>query len=216
MAKRNKEARQKREPKPKKAAAPKQPSVTLESTQMWSPVQDIKDGIVLTKDGSYVQILEFSPVNFLLYPDDEQAAICDFFGAVLSAFPKDFQIKILSRKADASEHIDDLKAAQAQEDLELCRQMQDQSIQKIAANASKSINRRFFIIHRYDGKTGLRRPSWMEIRSEMNFASYQIAQSLDRKPCENELVSPIGDTDSQIDNSTYELHSSVSVMRSFK
>jgi len=77
----------------------------IESTQMWSPVKFIKDGIVATKDGRFVQILEFSPVNFLLLPEREQEEIADAFGAGIRTFPKRFQIKVLSRKADIATHI---------------------------------------------------------------------------------------------------------------
>jgi hypothetical protein len=45
------------------------------STQEWLPVADIRDGIVLTKDGRYVKILEVLPVNFYLKSYMEQQSI---------------------------------------------------------------------------------------------------------------------------------------------
>lgn len=175
------------------------PGLVVESTQMMSPVMAVKDGIIITKDMQYVQILEIGPVNFQLFPEDEQDAIADTFGASIAAFPERFQIKILSRKANADDHVNDLLAAQRREPNEQCRQMQDQSIQKIRDNATNSVSKRFYLAHAYEHKGGLRRPTWEEIQNDMYMASLQIAQHLAKKPCLNTLGSPIGSTDGQLD-----------------
>ncbi len=195
MAKKEKPAKKGNQEKPEE----KRPSLTLEATQMWSPVMDIKDGIILTKDGQYVQILEIAPINFLLYQQDEQEAIADAFGAAISIFPDKFQIKILSRQANADKHIQDLLNAKKAESNPFCQQMQDHAIMKIKANAARSTQRRFFIAHTYKSDGGLRSASWEEIRSKMRFASASIVRSLSANPCANTLVSPIGDFDAQLD-----------------
>lgn len=176
-----------------------EPNLTLESTQMWSPVYDIKDGVIITKNEEYVQVLEFAPVNFELFPDKEKEDIADMFGASLSVFPRQFQIKILSRKANVDAHVNDYLYAKQHESNEQCRKMQDQSIKKIQDTALNSISRRFFIAHKFENDGGLRRPSWNKIRSDLTQTSYQIARCLGSKPCNNMLLSGIGDTDAQLD-----------------
>ena len=175
------------------------PSLALKSTQSFSPVLDIQDGIIITKDGRYVQILEFDPVNFLLFPEEEQDAIADTFGYSLAAFPTRFQIKVLSRKANVDSHIGDYLAAMQVETNAQTQKMQQQSIEKIQKSAANSISRRFFIAHSYEQISGIRHPEWNEIRSEMYRRSSLIAGHLAKAPCLNTLTSPIGDTDAQLE-----------------
>ena len=189
----------KKDKKPEKKRKDREPGLVLESTQMLSPVLGIKDGIVITKDHDYVQILEIDPINFHLFPENEQDAIADTFGAAIAAFPNRFQIKILSRKANAEDHVKDYLAAKEKEPNEKCRQMQDESIAKIRERTANSVSKRFFLAHAYEYKGGLRRPEWHEISTELNMASFQIAQHLARKPCLNTLSAPIGSSDAQYD-----------------
>lgn len=168
---------------------------TIESTQMWSPVRDVKDGIVLTKDGRYVQILEFSPINFLLLPEEEQVSIANAFGSAIRTFPKEFHIKVLSRKANVETHVKNLQDCIEQETNDSCRTMQLETAQQMQQDAISGVSRRFFISFPYESKSGLRRPSWEEIRSSLQFTASQIAGRLAAEPCNNALLSPIGDSD---------------------
>lgn len=177
----------------------RQPDLLLESTQMLSPVLDIHDGVIVTKDDRYVQIVEIDPINFMLFPVEEQDAIADAFGASLASFPDRFQIKILCRQATVESHVKDYTDAYAKETNENCRVMQKQSIQKIRQNGMNSITRRFFIAHAYEHDGGIRRPSFEDIRTSLTQKSLNIAQNLGKKPCSNELSAPIGDNDAQLD-----------------
>lgn len=187
----------------KKKETPKEPKKTrmqkLESTQMWSPIKDIKDGIVITKDGRYVKILEFAPINFRLLPEDEQMVIADAFGAALRTFPTKVQIKVMSRQATAATHIADLQGCLENESNEACRRMQRSTINHIRKSAAMGITRRFFIIFAYEKKNGLRRPSWQDIRSELYSDAYNLATSIMGEPCNNDLLSPIEDTETVLD-----------------
>ena len=186
--------------KPEEAQDPAQePGLVLDSTQMLCPVLDICDGVIVTKDDRYVQILEVEPVNFLLFPDEEQDAIADSFGASLAAFPNRFHIKILSRQASVEGHLEDYYSAMAKETNESCREMQRQSIQKIRQNGLNSVSRRFFISHAYEHDGGIRRPSFNAIRTSLTQASMNIANCLGSKPCQNALSAPIGSNDAQLD-----------------
>ena len=177
----------------------RQPDLLLESTQMLSPVMDICEGVIVTKDDRYVQIVEVEPINFMLFPDEEQDAIADAFGASLASFPDRFQIKVLCRQATVESHVDDYSKALASETNENCRIMQQQNIQKIRQNGMNSITRRFFIAHAYEHEGGIRRPSFEEIRNSLTQRSLHIAHNLGKKPCSNELAAPIGSDDVQLD-----------------
>ena len=177
----------------------REPDLELKSTQMLSPVMDICDGIVVTKDDRYVQIMEVEPINFMLFPDEEQDAIADAFGASMIAFPSRFQIKILSRQASVEAHVANYQKAMAKETNANCRKMQQHSIQKIRQNGMHSVTRRFFIAHSYEHEGGIRRPSFETIRQSLTHTSLTIANCLGSKPCSNELAAPIGSDDTQLD-----------------
>lgn len=175
------------------------PSLRLESTQMWSPIQDVVDGIIVTKNGSYAQALEIAPINLLLFPEQDQHAIANRFGSAMQVFPPSFQIKILSRKAVVASHIQDIKRAQGEESNEACRIMQSKTIEKIQNNARNSISRRYYFIHTYHQEPGLTQQNWETVRSSMYYTSMQIASALSSTQFTNALASGIGDSQSQMD-----------------
>lgn len=170
----------------------------LESTQMWSPVKDIKNGVVLTKDGRYVQILEFSPINFNLLPTQERFQIADTFGKAVRIFPQKFQIKILSRRANVEPHINDIYRYMQLETNEECRKMQMETINLVKQNGYSGVTKRFFLSYAYEAPPGLRRQTWPEIVNSLQQRAVQIAGCFDGDPCNNELVSPLGDSDHTI------------------
>ena len=50
-----------------------------ESVQGWLPLSEIRDGVVITKDGRFVKLLEVLPVNFYLKSAMEQQNIIYYF-----------------------------------------------------------------------------------------------------------------------------------------
>ena len=72
----------------------------IKSTQAFSPIRDVRDGIIITKDGRFVKILEFTPINFGLRSNSEQASIISQFVAVIRSMPRIVQFKVVSKKSD--------------------------------------------------------------------------------------------------------------------
>ena len=69
---------------------------SISSTQQAMPILDVRDDIVVLKDGTYAKLMEFSPINFELRSPSEQDAIIAQFGGVIRTWPKDVHIKVLS------------------------------------------------------------------------------------------------------------------------
>ena len=136
---------------------------------MFLPIADIKDGIIITKDHRFVMLMEFAPINFSLRTEEERDKIASAFGAILKAFPQKIQIKVLSRKADVTKHIQVLTELIDQEDSEACRIMQQQTIDLIRNNAESGISKRFFVSFEYLSGAGLPRSPWSEICDTMYF-----------------------------------------------
>ena len=68
------------------------------STQEFLEIEDIKDDLVILKDGSCCLIIKTSAVNFGLLSQEEQDAIIFAYAAFLNSLSFPLQILIFSRK----------------------------------------------------------------------------------------------------------------------
>lgn len=69
-------------------------------TQAFVPVKEIRNGVVILKDGGYRGILMCSSLNFALKSEDEQRAIIGGFQTFLNTLDFSVQIVVHSRKMD--------------------------------------------------------------------------------------------------------------------
>lgn len=167
----------------------------LNSTQMWSPVKDLRDGIVITKDGRYVQMLEFTPINFELRPEADKYRIAERFGSAITVFPNKFSIKVLSRRANVDNHIRDIQRYMDNETNDFCRVMQQESMSLAEENAKYGISRRFIVSYDYIHPGGLRKPSWRDVQTSLRTTANRIAESLMEQPCGNIMLTELGNSE---------------------
>ncbi|MEI8123542.1 MAG: hypothetical protein WCG60_00020 [bacterium] len=80
------------------------------ATQDFVPVKEIRDGIIMLKDGSMRAIVMVSSVNFALKSPDEQQAIIIQFQNFLNSLDFSIQISIQSRELDIRPYIASLEA----------------------------------------------------------------------------------------------------------
>ena len=83
------------------------------STQFFLQIEDIKDDLVVLKDGSVACVLETTAVNFGLLSKDEQEAVVYAFAAFLNSLSFPIQINIVSKKVDISEYLELIKKQEA-------------------------------------------------------------------------------------------------------
>ena len=76
-----------------------------QATQDFVPIKEIRDGIVILKDGSMRAIIMASSVNFALKSPDEQQAIIMQFQSFLNGLDFSIQISIQSRELDIRPYI---------------------------------------------------------------------------------------------------------------
>lgn len=76
------------------------PAAASSPTQTFVPVKEIRNGIVLLKDGGYRGVLMCSSINFALKSADEQRAITEGFQNFLNTIDFSIQIVVNSRKMD--------------------------------------------------------------------------------------------------------------------
>jgi hypothetical protein len=120
-------------------------------TQSFVPIQEVRDGIVVLKDGSMRAILMTSSVNFALKSEDEQKSIVYQFQNFLNSLNFDMQIFIQSRNLDIRPYTallqdrlrvqtDDLMKVQIREYMKFVRTFTEQA---------SIMTKRFFIVVPY-------------------------------------------------------------------
>jgi hypothetical protein len=83
------------------------------ATQEFVPIRDIKDGMVILKNGQICKVLLASSVNFALKSRDEQHAILFQFQNFLNTLDFSLQIYVQSRRLNIEPYITNLKALEA-------------------------------------------------------------------------------------------------------
>lgn len=84
----------------------------MTSTQDHLPIEQIRDDIVILKDGSMALVLQTTAVNFGLLSENEQLAIIGGFAALLNSLSFSIQILIRSKRLDISSYLKLLEEAQ--------------------------------------------------------------------------------------------------------
>tara|TARA_B100000745_G_C20115729_1_gene381962 strand:+ start:698 stop:1327 length:630 start_codon:yes stop_codon:yes gene_type:complete len=75
------------------------------SSQNFVPIRDIRDGVVIMKNGQMNMVLLASSINFALKSRDEQAAILHNFQNFLNTLDFSLQIYVQSRRLDISPYL---------------------------------------------------------------------------------------------------------------
>ncbi len=79
------------------------------ATQHFVDIQEIRDGVVILKDGSMKAVIMTSPTNLALKSQDEQQATLSSFQSFLNSLEYPTEIVVQSRKLDISPYIESLQ-----------------------------------------------------------------------------------------------------------
>ena len=161
----------------------------VQSTQQNIPIRDFIDGIVVTKDGSYVKILEVLPVPFFLKRISDQNKIGDLFFSMLKSAPDRLHFKSVSAPANLSEQIE-LAEKHIKEETNLaCRKMGKEYRDTLIQGQNYGITRRFFVSFPFEGKTkGFNKYELSEIVRCLNVDANRLIAGLNS--CGNEVIEP--------------------------
>lgn len=94
---------------------------TENATQHFVPVHDIRDGVVILKNGQMCMLLLASSINFSFKSTEEQEAILSQFQAFLNTIDFSLQIYIQSRRLDIRPYLNVLKEREPLQDNDLMR-----------------------------------------------------------------------------------------------
>lgn len=169
------------------------------SVQEWLPVKNIVNGVVATKDGRFIKLVETMPVNFHLKTPAEQQTIIYYFASYLKIAPKNLQIRVITQRLDLEGYIKKMQDYLDAEDNERCREMIEDNISEISYIAANEVTtHRFFIIFEYDPSMKARNNTVKAITQRLSEEEDVARRYLDL--CGLELLEP-----EYADNSVLEL-----------
>ena len=121
------------------------------TTQDFVPIQEIRDGIVILKDGSMRAIILASSLNFALKSGDEQNAIISQFQNFLNSLDFSVQIFVQSKRLDIRPYIALLEERYKEQMTELMKIQTREYIEfiKTFVENSSIMTKGFFIVIPY-------------------------------------------------------------------
>jgi len=121
------------------------------ATQDFVPIKEVRDGIVLLKDGGMRAILLCSSVNFALKSDDERNAIMLQFQDFLNSLDFSIEILVQSRKLDIRPYIALLEEREKQQENSLMKIQVREYIEFIKSftESANIMTKHFFVVVPY-------------------------------------------------------------------
>jgi type IV secretory pathway VirB4 component len=122
------------------------------STQAGLPIAEIKDGVVVLKDGTLRTVLITSSINFSLKSEDEQNALISSYVGFLNSLDFPMQIMVQSRRLQIKPYLEKIVKAEREQKSELLRtQTADYRafIQEMV-EIGQIMTRRFYVVVPYD------------------------------------------------------------------
>lgn len=118
------------------------------TTQEFVPIKEIRDGIVILKDGSMRALVLASSLNFALKSSDEQSAIISQFQNFLNSLDFSVQFFIQSKKLDIRPYIALLETRYKEQSTELMRIQTREYIEFIRTFVDNSniMSKSFFVV----------------------------------------------------------------------
>ena len=140
--------------KDKTVSSVKPPKTTHpdDSTQRYLPFSEIRDNVIIMKDGSARIVLKVEAVNFLLKSEQEQDAIIYSFQHFLNALQFPIQILIRSLKVDIEGYLTRLKNITAGQTNPLLKDQSTRYIEFLTnlVNVAQIMKKEFYVIIPHD------------------------------------------------------------------
>lgn len=162
------------------------------STQQYLDIAEIKDDIVVLKDGTLRAVLMVSSINFALKSEDEQNAVVSSYVRFLNNLAFTLQIIIQSRELEIDNYLAYLGEKEKEQTNKLLKIQTADYIEYIKELTSlgRIMSKRFFVVIPYDPLTDKRkgffsllkealRPATIIKLKEKTFNEYQV--QLDRR-----------------------------------
>lgn len=139
--------------------------INAKATQDLVPIEEIRDGVVVLKDGGLRMVLLASSINFALKSYDEQTAILLQYQNFLNSLDFSIQIMVNSRELDIRPYITTLEERLKEQTTELLKIQVREYIEFIKSfvESTDIMTKRFFVVVPYDPPAigAIEAPSWI-------------------------------------------------------
>ena len=124
---------------------------TKNSAQDFVPLRDVKDNVVILKNGQMFMVLLASSINFALKSADEQEAVLRQFQAFLNTIDFSLQFYIQSRRLNIEPYLKLLESRKAKQDNDLMRIQLQEYIKFVSTFTTEVdvMSKSFFVVVPY-------------------------------------------------------------------
>ena len=123
-----------------------------ESTQKYLDISEVRDDVVIMRDGTVRAVILVSSINFALKSEDEQNAIIAAYVGFLNNIDFPLQIVIQSRELNIESYIETLRQKEKEQTNELLKMQTKEYIQYIIEliSMSRIMKKNFYVIIPYN------------------------------------------------------------------
>lgn len=136
------------------------------ATQKYLEIAEIKEDVVILKDGTLRAVLLVSSINFALKSEDEQNAIISSYMSFLNSVDFPLQIVIQSRKLNIEGYLARLKAVEKEQSNELLK-MQTADYRQFVEELIEIgdiMNKQFYLVIPYDPLSDKQKSFWSRLK----------------------------------------------------
>ena len=132
------------------------------ATQRYLDIAELRDDMVIMKDGTVRAVLLVSSINFALKSDDEQQATVQAYMTFLNSLDYPIQIVVQSRKMNIDPYLQSLADFRKKTSNELLRAQIDdyRDFVKELVELGEIMQKSFFVVIPYDPVTNKRKNFW--------------------------------------------------------
>lgn len=125
---------------------------TSTSTQQFVDIEDIKDGIIILKNGALRRVLMVSGINFELKSEEEKSIIIGAYQEFLNSLDFSIQIIIHSRKLNIKKYLENFLDRKNSEPNELIREQIEEYVNFIKSfvESNEIMSKIFLVVVPYD------------------------------------------------------------------
>ena len=156
-----------------KKQKPKRERTARSTTQKLLDIAEIREDVVILKDGTLRAVLLVSSINFSLKSVDEQNAIIQSYMTFLNSFDFSIQIVIQSRKISMENYLAKLKELAKAQTNELLRMQTDEYRSYVTelVELGEIMTKRFYVVIPYDPSSDSRKGFWTRLRELFSSAA---------------------------------------------
>ncbi|MBT3817016.1 MAG: hypothetical protein HOE80_03140 [Candidatus Magasanikbacteria bacterium] len=143
------------------------------STQAHLPIAEIKEGIIVLKDGTLRSVLITSSINFSLKSEDEQTALIAGYVGFLNTLDFPLQVIAQSRRLQIQPYLDTLRDLEKNQTNELLKiQTADyRAFVKELVDIGEIMTKQFYIVVPYDPLSNRKKSFWARAKEIFKPAS---------------------------------------------